>query len=135
MLGGYSRRFTDADPATEDVDDGWEYVVDTRPRVQLLDALDAAVDLSWQVRFPRGLDPVTLQAMDPAVLQVAPMLVYSPFGPGGYARPQFRMLYRAAHLNEAARSQLYPLEDPRRARTWSYFLGVQAEWWFNSTYR
>jgi hypothetical protein len=135
QLGGYLRRFTDADPATSDQDDGWEYIVAARPRARIVQDLEGGVDLSWQVRFPRGIDPVELTAMDPAVFQVAPMLLYSPFGPGGYARPQLRLVYRAAHLNEAARSALYPLDDPRRERTWAHFLGVQAEWWFNSTYR
>ena len=39
-----------------------------------------------------------------------------------------------ARLNEGARD-LYVPDDPRRAETWVHFLGVQAEWWFNSTYR
>ena len=88
------------------------------------------------MRFPRGLSPATLSAADPAVFQIAPMALYSPFGPGSYARPQLRLVYRAAHLNAAARDQLYALEDPRRTLEWVHFLGVQAEWWFNSsTYR
>jgi maltoporin len=136
LLGATTRRFRDGDVSTSDVDDGWEYVLDARPRVHVIDALEAAVDVSWQVRFPRGLSPTTLTAADPAVFQVAPMVLYSPFGPGSYARPQFRLVYRAAHLNDAALDQLYPLEDPRRGLTWVHYLGVQAEWWFNSsTYR
>lgn len=135
QLGAYSRLFRDADPNSHDQDDGWEYIIDARPRARIVGALEGALDLSWQVRFPRGLDPVELTAMDPAVFQLAPMVVYSPFGPGGYARPQFRLVYRAAYLNPAARSALYPLDDPRRGRHWQHYLGLQAEWWFNSTYR
>jgi LamB porin len=133
-IGAYSRRFVDADRSDSDRDDGWEYVVDTRPQLQLAGDLHAAVDLSYQVRFPRGLSPTDLIARDPAVFQLAPMLIYAPIGRGTYARPQFRLVYRAAHLNEGARD-LYPLEDPRRADAWVHYLGVQAEWWFNSTYR
>ena len=44
-------------------------------------------------------------------------------------------VYAAAHLNDAARDRLYPLDDPRRLRPWVHYLGLQAEWWFNSTYR
>jgi hypothetical protein len=55
-------------------------------------------------------------------------------GPSAYDRPQLRLVYRAARLNEGARD-LYVPDDPRRAETWVHFLGVQAEWWFNSTYR
>lgn len=135
LFGGYSRRFVDGDPNDEDTDDGWEYTLVTRPRAHLGQGLEAAVDVSWQVRFPRGISPTSLEAEDPAVFQVAPMAVYSPLGPGAYARPQFRLVYAATHLNDAARDSLYPLEDPRRGRPWVHYLGLQAEWWFNSTYR
>lgn len=134
MLGGYLRRFSDADPNTEDRDDGWEYIADVRTMATLSRGFGAGLDLSYQARFPGGLSPTMLVALDPAVFQVAPMLIYSPFGSGSYARPQFRLLYRAAHLNEGARD-LYPLDDLRRDTTWVHYLGVQAEWWFNSSYR
>jgi hypothetical protein len=63
------------------------------------------------------------------------MLVYSPMGPSAYDRPQLRLVYRASHLNDGARDEYVP-DDPRHAHTWVHFLGVQAEWWFNSsTYR
>jgi len=134
MLGAYARRFSDADPNTDDRDDGWEYIADVRTMAAVGHGFGAAVDLSYQARFPGGLSPTMLVALDPAVFQVAPMLVYSPFGTGSYDRPQFRLAYRAAHLNEGARD-LYPLDDPRRDTTWVHYLGVQAEWWFNSSYR
>lgn len=134
LVGAYSRRFVDADPNMNDRDDGWEYIVDIRPHLLLVDDVELGVDVSYQARFPRGLSPTTLTALDPAVVQLAPMLIYSPFGTGSYARPQLRLVYRAAHLNEGARD-LYPLDDRRRGRSWVHFLGLQAEWWFNSTYR
>ena len=67
----------------------------------------------------------------PAILQVAPMLVWSPAGRSAFDRPQVRVVYRAARLNDGARD-LYAPDDPRHGRTWVHFLGVQAEWWFNS---
>jgi hypothetical protein len=134
LFGGYSRRFVDADDNEIDHDDGWEYIVDVRPHHAIAGDFEAALDLSYQARFPKGLSPTALVALDPAIFQIAPMLIYSPFGTGSYARPHFRLIYRAAHLNEGARDQ-YPLDDRRRLRSWVHFLGVQAEWWFNSTYR
>ncbi|HVV86319.1 MAG TPA: carbohydrate porin [Kofleriaceae bacterium] len=128
----YARRFVDADPVERDPDDGWEYAIDARPLAKVRGDLHAGVDLSYQVRFPRGLDPLTGLAADPAVVQVAPMLVYSPMGPSAFARPQLRVVYRAAHLNDAALG-LYAEEDPRRDHAWVHYLGVQAEWWFNSS--
>jgi maltoporin len=132
--GAYSRRFVDADDSVQDVDDGWEWAVDVRPEVKLAGDFLAGVDLSYQARFPRGLSPTTLLAADPAVAQVAPMLIYAPLGAGAYDRPQLRLVWRIARLNDAALDQ-YALDDPRRDHATVHFLGVQAEWWFNSTTR
>jgi hypothetical protein len=69
------------------------------------------------------------------VFQIAPMLAWSPMGPSSYDRPQLRLFYRAAHLNQAA-LDLYVPDDPRHDHEWVHFFGVAAEWWFNSsTYR
>ncbi|MCB9655384.1 MAG: carbohydrate porin [Deltaproteobacteria bacterium] len=134
LLGSYIRRFTDADRSSKDEDDYWEGIVDVRPYVGLMDLFQVAVDVSYQQRLPRGPSPTLLEVMNPAVFQVAPMVVLSPNGSGSYARPQVRLVYAAAHLNEGARD-LYPEEDIRHDRAWNHFFGLQAEWWFNSTYR
>jgi len=135
MLGALSRRFVDADSSSVDHDDGWEYAVALRPLANLGGGAFAGTELSYQARFPRGLNAVTQRAEDPSVFQIAPMIVYSPMGPSGYDRPQLRVVYRAARLNDGARD-LYVPDDPRSAYTWTHFLGFQAEWWFNSsTYR
>jgi maltoporin len=133
LAGAYTRRFVDADANAADNDDGWEQVVDVRPYGHLFDgALQGAVDLSVQVRHPRGVSPVLGEGTTPTVWQVAPMLILSPQGEGAYARPHLRLVYRGARLNEGARD-LYPLDDVRRGRAWVHFLGVQAEWWFHSS--
>lgn len=134
MIGALSRRFVDAD-GSDDRDDGWEYAVNARPLVRAVADLFVGADVSYQARFPRGLNPNTQQAADPAVFQIAPMLVFSPMGPSSYDRPQLRLVYRAARFNQAALDSFVP-DDPRREHAWTHFLGVQAEWWFNSsTYR
>ena len=132
MFGALARRFVDADTSSRDVDDGWEYAIDVRPQVRVVPDVFAAVDLSYQARFPNGLNPISLRADDPAVFQIAPMVVYSPMGPSSYDRPQLRFVYRAAHLNDGALA-LYVPEDLRGGRAWVHFLGVQAEWWWNSS--
>jgi hypothetical protein len=135
MFGALSRRFVDADANGVDFDDGWEYALDVRPLAKLGNDFFIGGDLSYQARFPRGLIPKTLRAEDPAVFQVAPMLVYSPMGPSAYDRPQIRLVYRAAYHNEAARD-LFVDEDVRSGQKTTHFLGAQVEWWFNSsTYR
>jgi maltoporin len=132
MFGALSRRFVDADGNTTDFDDGWEYAIAARPLASLGRGVFAGADLSYQARFPRGLNPVTQRAEDPGVFQIAPMLVFSPMGPSGYDRPQIRLVYRAAHFNAAARDSFVD-QDPRQDQKWTHFLGVQAEWWFNSS--
>ncbi|MCW5801434.1 MAG: carbohydrate porin [Deltaproteobacteria bacterium] len=131
LIGALSRRFVDADVSTVDFDDGWEYALSARPLAHVAGDVYAGFDISYQARFPRGINPNTERAEDPAVFQFAPMLVYSPMGPSGYDRPQIRVVYRIASLNEAARDLFVP-GDPRHAEHTTYFLGVQAEWWINS---
>ena len=94
-----------------------------RPLAKLGKGFFAGADVSYQARFPRGLNPITLRAEDPAVFQIAPMLVFSPMGPSAYDRPQLRLVYRAAHLNEGA-LDLYVPDDPRHGHEWVHFLGV-----------
>jgi hypothetical protein len=134
VVGAESRRFLGAGPRTNNPDDGWEYALDARPLVRAAGDFYAGVDLSFQARFPRGLNPTAQLAEDPAVTQIAPMIVYSPMGRHAYARPQIRLVYRAASLNQGA-LDLYVPDDPRHAHPWVHFLGLQAEWWFNSSYR
>jgi LamB porin len=134
MIGADSRRFAGAGPDHDSVDDGWEYALDARPLARLGGDFYGGADLSYQARFPRGPNPTAQRIEDASVVQLAPMLVYSPMGPGPYARPQLRLVYRAAHLDQGA-LDLYVPDDPRHAHAWVHFLGVQAEWWFNSSYR
>ena len=81
MVGALSRRFIDADENSNDPDDGWEYAVDARPLFRVIPDWFVGADLSYQARFPRGINPLTLKAEDASVFQIAPMLVFSPLGP------------------------------------------------------
>jgi maltoporin len=134
LAGGYARRFVDADAHTDDLDDGWELIADVRPYGHVTPTLQAAIDVSYQQRFPRGVSPAALEVLSPTVWQIAPMAIFSPRGPGAFTRPHFRLVYRAAHLDRGARD-LYALEDSRHGRTWAHFLGFQVEWWVDSSYR
>jgi len=135
ILGaGYLRRFVDADPSLYDEDDGWEFVLDVRPWLVLWGPLQFALDVSYQQRFPTGYSPTALEVLNPAVFQIAPMLILSPMGPGSYVRPHIRLVYRYAYLNDGA-LDTYALEDPRRYDPHVHYLGVQVEWWYNSSYR
>ncbi|HEY3800969.1 MAG TPA: carbohydrate porin [Kofleriaceae bacterium] len=132
MLGVLSRRFIDASGEDMNPDDGWEYALDARPLGRLSRDWYFGADVSYQARFPQGLNPITLRAEDPGIFQIAPMFVFSPMGPSGYDRPQIRFVYRAAYLNQGALDDYVP-GDVRQTRPWEHYLGVQAEWWFNSS--
>ena len=132
MIGALSRHFSDATGNAQDPNDGWEYAIDARPLARVIPDWFVGADVSYQARFPEGLNSNTLRAEDPAVFELAPMLVYSPLGPSAYDRPQLRFMFRAAHLDQGALDQYVP-DDPRHAHAWVYFLGAEAEWWFNSS--
>ena len=132
MIGALSRRFIDASGNMANPNNGWEYAVDARPLGRIAPDWFVGADVSYQARFPDGLNPNTLRAEDPAVFQLAPMVVFSPMGPSSYDRPQLRFVLNMAHLNDGALDQYVPM-DPRHAHPWQYFLGFQAEWWFNSS--
>jgi hypothetical protein len=132
MLGVLSRRFIDGSGEDMDPANGWEYAIDARPLGRISRDWYFGADVSYEARFPQGLNPITLQAEDPGIFQVAPMFVFSPMGPSGYDRPQLRFVYRAAYLNQGALDDYVP-GDVRHTRPWEQYLGVQAEWWFNSS--
>lgn len=133
QIGGYARYFRDADPNRYDWDDGWEYVAVARPHLFLHRLFALAVELSYQGRVPAGLNPWTHTKLNPGIfkLSVLPLLT---FGKGTYARPQLRLIYTLMLQNKGARMAWNPM-DPRRSLTVGHYFGIQAEWWFNSTYR
>src|SRR5205823_2434996 len=120
MIGALSRRFIDASGNDVDPNNGWEYAIDARPLGKLAPDWFAGADISYQARFPNGLNPNTERPEDPAIFQLAPMLVYSPMGPSAYDRPQLRVVYRLAHLNQGALDDYVP-DDPRHAHAWVHF--------------
>ena len=132
MLGALSRRFIDADADSNDPDDGWEYAIDARPLARIVPDWYVGADVSYQARFPRGINPITLRAEDAGIFQFAPMIAFSPMGPSAYDRPQLRLVYRYAHLDKGA-LDLYVPDDPRHAHATVSYIGVTAEWWFNSS--
>ena len=139
-VGYLSRRFVDADRDTVDHDDGWEHVVAARVLAPIpmlasnsTTPLQLGAEASYQVRFARGPNASTGLIADAAQWQVAPMVVYSPTGRSMLARPQLRLVYRAARQNQAARDQYVP-DDPRGDHAWIHYLGVQAEWWFGARF-
>src|SRR5262249_2713995 len=140
MLGGYVRSFRDASPDLDfqDVDEG---IVVARPHVFFGELGGLAVEGSYQAQQRGGLfaqpgasghtaaptGPFTAHLVRFGII---PFL--SPAGRGDYSRPQFRLIWAVTLRDDAARA-LYPQDDVFSLRKTEYFLGVGAEWWFNSS--
>jgi maltoporin len=140
MLAGYIRSFRDASPAL-DYDDVDEGIVMARPAVFFGEIAGLAFEASYQAQQRGVVTRVGTDGTlnhDPAgpvtarIGRIGFMPFLSPAGRGNYSRPQFRIIYSAAFRNDAAKT-LYPLNDVAGLRSVEHFLGVGAEWWFNST--
>lgn len=132
LMGGfYARYFVDADPNKSDLDDGWEGSLSIRPHIYLTKHFHLLFEVNYQFRYPFGLDPKTGGRLFPQVVQVGIMPTLS-WDRGSYSRPQLRLVYALSYLNGSARS-LYNDADVRRHKPLQHYLGVVAEWWFNSS--
>ena len=131
LTGAYLRRFTDADRQLDDVDDFVEGAVSVRPLIFLTDHFHQGFELSYQRRYPFGVDPESGQQSVPEMYQLSVMEIVS-LGRGSYERPQIRLRYTAAFANEDARERFRP-EDVRRPERVEHIISLGAEWWFNSS--
>ena len=131
MGGGYLRSFRDADSDPSDIDDFTEGAVSLRPIWFATRHFHQAVEVSWQSRSPRGLTPEDGEHRTPSVLQASVLEIIG-LDQGSYRRPQLRLQYTVSISNEDAR-ELYPSGDQRRPAAVEHFVGLGAEWWFNSS--
>jgi hypothetical protein len=130
LVGGYLRRFVDADGVSTDVDDRWEAAIALRPTLFLNDFSSLGVEVSQQVLRPDGLNPHSRQHDVPMVTKLA-VLPALQLGKGSLARPQIRAQYILTYLNDDARLW-FDTRDERHRSNVQHFLGVGAEWWINS---
>lgn len=140
MLGAYMRSFRNASPGLdfEDVDEG---IVIVRPHVFFGEVGGLAVEGAYEAAQRGVLAPsadVTAAgqtAKGPLAAHVGrlgfvPFL--SPAGRGDYSRPQIRLIWSMTFRDAGARA-LYPVDDVFGLRSVEHFLGIGAEWWFNSS--
>lgn len=130
LAATYGRLFVDADRNRYDLDDYWEGATVLRPAWFATTHFHVAAELAHQWKMPRGLGADD-QLLAPQVVQMS-LLPSLSMGRGMYQRPQFRLVYTASWLNGDARA-LYPRFDERRDKAWQHYLGVQVEWWLNSS--
>ncbi len=132
LAGGYLRFFRDGDPSpttTQKYDEG---TLVLRPEVFLGEHFGVAFEGSYQARRYAVLDPETDSALTASVFRAGVIPYFSPSGRGSYKRPVLRILYAFSARNDGARA-LYPAEDVFAQRSVEHFLGLGAEWWFNSS--
>ncbi len=131
MAALYGRLFVDADSNRYDLDDYWEGITAIRPTWFATTHFHLGAELSHQWKAPRGLAPGDDKILQPHVVQMSIMPSLN-LDRGMYQRPQIRLVYTASWMNDDARA-MYPEFDERRGQEWQHYLGVQVEWWLNSS--
>lgn len=133
MAGSYARYFTDADPNKYDNDDGWDFILAVRTHIRIYESLALGMEVSHQLRKPNGIASDTAEESLPMITKLSLFPVVSK-GDLSYGRPQVRLVYTVSFVNGDARAS-FPEGDKRRDRAIQHFLGIGAEWWFNTEYR
>ncbi len=135
QLGAYWRTFEDADGQTHDWDDGNELVVALRPMLFVPELVGRqfalGAELSYQRTERAGLHPETDLPAHPSVWKISILPTWIS-GPDTYSRPAVRLFYTIAMPDEDARLWYHRM-DYRRTRSIEHFVGISAEWWFNSS--
>jgi maltoporin len=132
LVGGYVRFFRDGDPSPTSMNKYDEGTLVLRPQIYFGEHWGLALEGSYQERKYAFIDPSTGNQLDAAEWRGGIMPYFSPSGRGSYKRPQLRAIYAITDRNQGARD-LYPAQDVFSQRTVEHFLGLQAEWWFNSS--
>ncbi len=131
MAAAYARRFSDANAGATSRNKFWEGILVARPIVYTSAHTGVSVEVSYQAKNPNWLDDSGKHRV-PQAWRFSAIPFVTPFGWGSYTRPVIQLVYTATVRNQAARL-LYPVEDPRSERKIEHYLGLTAEWWFNST--
>lgn len=134
LAGGYFRRFTAAAEEKQNIANLSEGAIILRPHLYFTDKTGIFLEGSYQAheRAILSTDQQGPQRGTLARFGVVPFL--SPAGRGSYRRPQIRAMWVVTARSDGAR-EFYPTDDPFATRRVEHFLGIGAEWWFNSSYR
>jgi maltoporin len=130
MGGAYVQWVQDASDLQFNPEDFTEGVVSLRPIAFITEHFHQAFEISYQRRTPQGLSPRTGTFVEPSVWEFSVMPTLS-LDRGSYSRPQLRLIWSTALLGDGALAR-WPADDPRAQHRAHHFLGVGAEWWFNS---
>jgi maltoporin len=132
LYGAYVRSFRDGDPSATSLNKFDEGTLVVRPQIYIGQHWGVAVEGSYQERRFQYLDPNTNRALLASEWRGGIIPYFSPSGRGSYARPQLRVVYAITDRNAGSR-ELYAPDDVFAQRTIEHYIGIGAEWWFNSS--
>jgi maltoporin len=134
MGAGYLRSFRTASSeqfSFYNVDEG---ILVLRPHLYFTERAGVAVEGSYQRQQHGILDPATEKPLTGSLWRFGVMPFLSPAGRGSYRRPHLRAVWVLTARDDGAK-KLYPADDAFARRGTEQFFGLEAEWWFNSSYR
>jgi maltoporin len=132
QLGGYVRRFRDADPNLFERGGIAEGTIVARPHVWIGENVGIALEAGYQALETTALDERTGEPVAGSAVKLGVIPYFTPYGRGTYTRPHLRLIYAVTIRDEGAQA-LYPEEDPRSREGTEHFFGIGAEWWFDSS--
>lgn len=131
MMGAYLRHFNDASNAEYSYNKYWEGIFALRPIVYATKHTGVGFEGSYQYKSADVLSDDG-KHKTPQAWRFSVLPLITPYGWGDYKRPILYAVYTATLRNKAAQ-ELYPVDDPRASRSTEHYLGLLAEWWFNSS--
>ncbi|MFO0659877.1 MAG: carbohydrate porin [Polyangiaceae bacterium] len=134
LFGGYFRSFRTASPDKFNYDNLDEGIVVLRPHYYFTDRVGVFVEGSFQQQQRAILNNQGTGLLKGSVTRFGVVPFVSPAGKGSYRRPHLRAIWTVTARDEGARS-MYAPDDAFARRPTEHFFGLEAEWWFNSSYR
>lgn len=133
LLGAYVRGFRDASGNPNSRSTFNEGTFTIRPQLWIGEHVGVAAEYSFQSFSTAGVNDAG-QPDRAKVNRLAFVPFLTPGGRGSFSRPQLSLVYVYTARDAGARA-LYPDGDRFARRSGEHYLGLGAEWWFNSSYR
>lgn len=134
QAAGYFRAFRGASPASYSFQNTDEAALVVRPHFYFTERAGVFVEGTYETLRRGVINPATDKPLQGTLWRFGVVPFLSPAGRGSYTRPQLRAIWVFTTRDDGARA-LYTPDDVFARRRVEQFLGIEAEWWFNSSYR